>query len=96
MPEYGDDLLRGGLGPAEQLQHAVLHGGEAACPAAQGDLVPAHDITVNLRWSLLSQCNISFEALVITDLVHRHQLVLLHTGALVELQLVGVCVLVQD
>ena len=52
MPEYGDDLLRGGLGPAEQLQHAVLHGGEAARPAAQGDLVPAHDITVNLRWSL--------------------------------------------
>ena len=54
MPEYGDDLLRGGLGPAEQLQHAVLHCGEAARPAAQGDLVPAHDITVNLRWSLAS------------------------------------------
>ena len=54
MPEYGDDLLRGGLGPAEQLQHALLHGSKAARPAAQGDLVPAHDITVNLRWSLLS------------------------------------------
>ena len=65
IPEYGDDLLRGGLGPAEQLQHAVLHCSEAARPGAQGDLVPAHDITVNLRWSLLSQCNVSFEALVI-------------------------------
>ena len=54
MPEYDDDLLRGGLGPAEQLQHALLHGGEAAHPAAQGDLVPAHDITVNLHWSIAS------------------------------------------
>ena len=54
MPEYGDDVLRGGLGAAQQLQHAVLHGGEAARPAAQGDLVSAHDIAANLHWSLAS------------------------------------------
>ena len=41
------------------------------------------------RWIAWSSSNT-------TDLVHRHQLVLLHAGALVELQLVGVCVLVQN